>query len=561
MPTSAAPNLLKTLSLSGKRSRRGGTVDQPALYKYEPIREGDDFRLLKLRREKPGDVIRADLRTFPFHSRRAYSAVSYTWADENGDTTKCCHLEIGPRRLLLPITRNCDSVLRRVRERSRWIWIDAVCIDQDNVRERSRQVDMMALIYKSAWRTFAYIGEASNDSDLVLRNLSDGVWTPPHLLDPFLARPYFSRVWVVQEVVLSRKVIMMCGDTAVQWTLNENLRQIYTSSYYETFPTLFRLERIHQIRVATILDALLVGRSCNASDPRDKVFALLGLVDVLRRPSANYSMSTAEVYTKITTDLYKPYSQKLDVILGNLCYRSDEAREQTKNLPSWVPDWNQCGPTLLQRVPQAQKFLADQDPIFEYKDETGLFLRGSILGTLDTFKENTNFCIIDIHLANSRSRSVTTLPPVYRGRAVYVFLTGYRTRTLESSEAKGTSSDWDDISFRLSPPDETYAFLVARIDSSEASESDSLEQWESDSQVAQEVFGGAKDGSRSNATGAGTTMKAATGLQDGDVGANHFEFLGLVEVLLRSPLPEIVSRNSRVLQTTYTTGPYTIKIV
>lgn len=418
MPTSAAPNLLKTLSLSGKRSRHGGTVDQPALYKYEPIREGDDFRLLNLRRGKPGDVIRADLRTLPFHSRRAYSAVSYTWADENGDTTKCCNLEIGPRRLLLPITRNCDSVLRRVREYAKWVWIDAVCIDQDNVRERSRQVDMMALVYKCASRTFAYIGEASDGSDLVLRNLSDGVWTPPHLLGPFFARSYFSRVWVVQEVALSRNVIMICGDTAVPWTLKEGLRQIYTSSYYDTFPTLFHIERIHQLQLATILEALLMGRSCHASDPRDKVFGLLGLVDVLRRPSANYSMSTAELYTKITTDLYEPYLRELDVILGNLCHRSDEARQQTKNLPSWVPDWNQCEPTLLQRVPHARKFLASQDPIFEYKNETGLFLRGIILGTLDTLKENTNISIIDIHLSNSRSRSVATLPPVYRGRAL-----------------------------------------------------------------------------------------------------------------------------------------------
>ncbi|KAG6363802.1 hypothetical protein INS49_008905 [Diaporthe citri] len=218
-----------------KRSTRGRNVKQPAIYKYEPIRKGDDIRLLSLRPGKPGDIIRADLETVSVLARRHYyDAISYTWADENGDSTKCCSLKIGSPGVLLPITRNCDSVLRRVRKHTDRVWIDAVCIDQDNVRERGQQVDLMPRIYKSAVRTFACVGEASRESELVLRNLSEGIWTPPHLLGPFFARPYFSRVWVVQEVALSKSVIMMCGDTAVEWTgfmQGEYLRQLYISSY------------------------------------------------------------------------------------------------------------------------------------------------------------------------------------------------------------------------------------------------------------------------------------------------------------------------------------------
>lgn len=174
-------------------------MDQAAGYEYEPIREADEIRLLCLRHGTLGGIITGDLETVRIQESRYYDAISYTWADEHGDTTKCCSLRIGSSDALLPITRSCDSVLRQVRKHTSRVWIDAVCINQDDIQERGQQVDLMPLIYKGASRTFAYVGETANDSDIVLRNLSEGVWTPPYLLDSFFARPYFWRVWVVQD--------------------------------------------------------------------------------------------------------------------------------------------------------------------------------------------------------------------------------------------------------------------------------------------------------------------------------------------------------------------------
>ena len=174
--------------------------------------------MLNLRPGKPGVIIKADIETVRIRVPRSYDAISYTWADESGDDTKCCCLSIGPHGLLLPITRNCDAVLRRVRKYTNRVWIDAVCINQDDIQERGKQVDLMPKVYLGASRTLAYVGEASDDSDTVLRNLAAGVWTSPYLLSLFFARQYFSRVWVVQEVALSTRIIMMCGDTAVKWT-------------------------------------------------------------------------------------------------------------------------------------------------------------------------------------------------------------------------------------------------------------------------------------------------------------------------------------------------------
>lgn len=563
MPTSATPRLLNGSGRYAQHSSRGGNVDQPAIYKYQPFRERNDIRLLKFRPGKLGDIIWADLETVSARAgRHYYDAISYTWADENGDATKCCSIRIGSPGLLLPITRNCDSVLRRVHKYTDRVWIDAVCIDQDNIRERGHQVDLMPRIYKSAVRTFAYVGEASEDSDLVLRNLAKGIWTPPHLLDPFFERPYFSRVWVVQEVALSKSIIMVCGDTVVAWTglmQGEYLRDIYTSSYYETFPTLFRLGRQHHLGAATLLDALLLGRSCNASDPRDKVFGLLGIVSEESRPPADYSLSPAEVYTQIVMYLLKVQKRGLDAVLGNLCYRSVESRVQMKDLPSWVPDWNQCGTTFLERVPQAQEFLESQEPIFEGGNGTGLFLEGQIVDTLQTLEDNYDAIRIRrLHLFNSRSRESRDLPSAYLDRRALVFSQDQWPLVASTDEDLPMS-----MLGTISRTVPKYAFLVARAKGDESARTNLSAQREGESQGKLEAYGGAEDGSRKLATEDTTSGKVSKELLDGCDGAKTFELLGLIEVSATIPVSEIESWMNPTgrYQTMYGTLPCTIRIV
>lgn len=415
---------------------RDRTVSQRGVYKHEPIRKADEIRLLNLRGCKPGDIIKADLETVNVREGRdhGYDAVSYTWADENGESTKCCSLEIGSHGLLLPITRNCDAVLRWVQKYTDRVWIEAVCINQNDIQERAKQVDLMSMIYTGASRTFAYVGEATDDSDSVLRNLAAGTWAPSHLLEPFFGRPYFSRVWVVQEIALSQHIIMMCGDTSERWTSSmdsENLRRIYTQSVYQTFPTVFKLDRQHHLRSATLLDVLHLGRSCKASDPRDKVFGLMALVTAEQRLSANYSMSTADLYTQIAKGFDKSQVFGMIAILGNLCYRSDEARAKTQGLPTWVPDWSQCEPTLLHRAPEAMEWLKNHDPIFQDNDETALFLRGKIVGTLDALRKSSEVAKPVIHLSNPRPGSWRELPSACGEKSVYVFETATTTTSTQ----------------------------------------------------------------------------------------------------------------------------------
>ena len=81
-----------------------------------------------------------------------YEAISYTWADESGDTRKTQTIYVNS--LPFYVTVNCKAALKRVRlpRRARTIWIDDVCIDQNNDEERGHQARLMPQIYSRARR-------------------------------------------------------------------------------------------------------------------------------------------------------------------------------------------------------------------------------------------------------------------------------------------------------------------------------------------------------------------------------------------------------------------------
>lgn len=124
------------------------------------------------------------------------------------------------------------------------IWADAICINQDDNDEKSRQVRLMAQIYSKATYALVWLGEEADDSDLVFplfeqiaavedfpainecndlsmflmeRNLppvDDRAWASVWAL---LMRPWFSRVWIVQEFVVAQDVYIFCGQQVINW--------------------------------------------------------------------------------------------------------------------------------------------------------------------------------------------------------------------------------------------------------------------------------------------------------------------------------------------------------
>jgi hypothetical protein len=143
-----------------------------------------------------------------------------------------------------------DFLTEFVQSRDRpwsYLWVDAICIDRDNIHERNVQVAIMPDIYHSADRVIVWLGKGTEDSDMSMNlitrisavkdKLRDGSGYKTRLSDKDLAeldlprswsleyrtyytillRAWFERAWVIQEVVVARSVKVMCGRRTVPW--------------------------------------------------------------------------------------------------------------------------------------------------------------------------------------------------------------------------------------------------------------------------------------------------------------------------------------------------------
>ncbi|KAK0736613.1 heterokaryon incompatibility protein-domain-containing protein [Apiosordaria backusii] len=122
-----------------------------------------------------GEIRNVDLRTNP-----RYDALSYTWADEDGETAKTSRIALmfNPKKgtyRQLGIGHNCELAMRRLRRKhkKRTVWIDAVCINQADLEERSQQVRLMSRIFVSAQKVVVYTGEGTPQTDGLYDWLND----------------------------------------------------------------------------------------------------------------------------------------------------------------------------------------------------------------------------------------------------------------------------------------------------------------------------------------------------------------------------------------------------
>ncbi|KAI9869595.1 MAG: hypothetical protein M1830_005317, partial [Pleopsidium flavum] len=267
------------------------------------------------------------------------------------------------------------------------IWVDQLCIDQSNVEERNHQVRLMGRIYGKAQNVVVWLGDEDDNSraglKLARKILGLAVKTPDIVLQgdnleslglpgrnskewralgAFLRRPWFKRVWVIQEVVMSSKAVVMCGQESLQWDemVKLALRVNFainimsfagadTAAGRPSQVVLFLIELRDSRRRGNSEDffrLLCWCRSCEATDPRDKIYALLGLGQYDIAP--DYSKSAAEVYMDLAVyHLFQimpggPMNGISDreraCWVTELLYCAGDLNTQ-HSLPSWVPDW------------------------------------------------------------------------------------------------------------------------------------------------------------------------------------------------------------------------------
>ncbi|EXA31269.1 hypothetical protein FOPG_18083 [Fusarium oxysporum f. sp. conglutinans race 2 54008] len=260
-------------------------------------------------------------------STRPYEALSYVWGSENK-----------PRSIFidgcdLPVGENLYVALSHLRDRSieRTIWIDAICINQQDPKEKGHQVQSMAKIYAKASRVIVWLGEAAASSDQALEEIRIAAATNPAISETnhqqailtLLERPWFQRIWVLQEVAAARHVLIKCGPTEIDgYAFCSGLSALKLS--YETCPNREGLIRsvAYLIRDAVFRPRYETSRSGRfsldirplselvdmyhtrkATDRRDKVYALLGMSSddpSAAKLSADYETSSWEkVFQKL----------------------------------------------------------------------------------------------------------------------------------------------------------------------------------------------------------------------------------------------------------------------
>ncbi|MCJ1389668.1 hypothetical protein MMC18_002525 [Xylographa bjoerkii] len=384
-------------------------------YIYRPLREGE-IRLLLLGRSTSRTVeagIRYSLPTIklvcvPLNRAPTFRAISYAW----GSFHDVVLIHIG-KGSFLNTTRNLAQALgnfRLIPGEVHYLWADQLCIDQGNLIERELQVGMMNKIYSKAAKCVAWLGEADDDTlsafetiksvkaagwklnalpDAPARqrivqsktwtaeaasklpSFEDRSWTT---LRSLLDREWFSRLWILQEVVIPRVVYFKCG----RYSCTQN--ELYTAAFYlqqictdtanpcreglrrntamhvspsgiESCNIVGRLRCVKQSAIPNqFLSTLLVESRARyqCSDAHDRVYALLGLVSLVEDLNihVSYTESVASTYTKATKAIIESYRSLR--VLGAL---GDKESKQIAGLPSWTPDWSILGHTVpLQAV-------------------------------------------------------------------------------------------------------------------------------------------------------------------------------------------------------------------
>lgn len=270
------------------------------------------------------------------------------------------------------VTENLFEALTRLRDvkKVRTLWVDAVCINQKDNTEKTVQVMMMGKIYSQASQVLVWL-------------LGD---EPPGLLDDiatfghdqgrhFTESPFsllvlsmidwWHRAWTFQEAALARNIIFHIGDQCFDLKNleaycdslhrhlfqsnaccraafdDEPVSQTAFASALETLQQLFNSRRIISQGKQDLLDLIVGNKDRTATDPRDKVYAYLGLAHDIPTKFVKYELPLKDWTIHISTRLIQ-YSMDLEIIRhATPSGMARDDKERMNGLPSWCPDWTQ----------------------------------------------------------------------------------------------------------------------------------------------------------------------------------------------------------------------------
>lgn len=408
------------------------------MYRYTKL-PPDSVRVLEL---QPADLPETELScilTVQLIYDRPYEALSYVWGKP---TLFHCDIECtdedGAASGGLAIGANLATALRAYRRKdvSRRLWVDAICIRQDDLDERQEQVRLMGDIFRNATTVLCWLGAFENpdtdewkaqaaidflrkfnedqrghlkqiqdylrdghldgDDGTVLRNWS--------LLKEFFNLEYFHRAWIIQEVGLARIALLSWGNSQIyiNWKelakfvlfLDDNgatvINHLQLKSWVVNHINLVWSNDVQGKPLYDFSEVLHWARTHASTDPRDYVFSLLGhpsaLIDGVRVIDPNYVKTTSEVYTELVVNFVEK-SKGLHV----LAFVDHEETRSTLNLPTWVPDWHAHNKVAPLRSPtRAANMTCDSARIDRSTNPATLCCRGYEIDAVAAFSDTFN---------------------------------------------------------------------------------------------------------------------------------------------------------------------------
>ncbi|KAK3643753.1 hypothetical protein LTR56_010059 [Elasticomyces elasticus] len=310
-----------------------------------PLQDLDEIRVVIL--ERSGDLLRLSFVVIATDSVRPYYALSYAWGPINADgshLTAASELDGRPVR----VTQHLRSAFERLAQHHGTatecaIWCDAICIDQTDVTERNHQVAMMGTIFARAQSVLIWLGDKQTDPwffakpvltcvrgahdnlSLLYTNVTD---VPQQPLRVILQDPYFTRRWVIQEVVMQPRRYVLAGSRSMEFG---TLHQAISRSAH-SMPLCF----IEPLRgQSSLLQNLLFYRDAECSDPRDRIYALLAISEDKYDLTPQYS----EGYTAVCIEFAVACISRGWLLNMLMCACESRETSLPNRLPTWVPDW------------------------------------------------------------------------------------------------------------------------------------------------------------------------------------------------------------------------------
>ncbi|PKS12979.1 hypothetical protein jhhlp_000320 [Lomentospora prolificans] len=341
---------------------------------YEPLDSvGGEIRVLELRAAAHTATVSAvfvsvrldQQHSVPFH------ALSYMW----GDVTERCDIILNGNPFA--ISRRLMEILRALRKEAEplRIWIDAICINQDDLAERAAQVQLMRKIYREAAVVRVWLDEDIDEASPAFTKLStlnaqstiQDLGDTPDFWDPVVKifqNAYWKRVWIQQEISNASVISVHCKATVLEAaTLVHYLRlcnemqlsNVMQSTWWDwgtKKPTVILPDKFGSSNpeAATkgstlstedldLLYTLQNVNSLNCTDDRDRVYGIMFLAKDFTEGDleVDYSFSVARVYAEVAKSLIHKYGSTRFLLFANLHQSEKQAADPV--IPTWVPDW------------------------------------------------------------------------------------------------------------------------------------------------------------------------------------------------------------------------------